>query len=176
MEYRDLGSQKLTNPRRLSQTCRRYDSTERHDRDYLKHATSDKRHTRFVTSCDLSGSNTNSNTSRFQQHAYHRNAKDMNFGYNTNVNKVVRKITEKPKKQLQTDRPTEHLESFDTNEIPKKYSEKHQRYISETQRGVKTAPPLRESNLTIFIVSGVLVYGLTKMILYICYLPVARSG
>ncbi len=42
---------------------------------------------------------------------------DMNFGYNTNVNDVVRKIIEKPKKQLQTEIPTEHLESFDTNEI-----------------------------------------------------------
>ena len=41
----------------------------------------------------------------------------MNFGHNANINKAIRKITEKPKRQLQTDKPTEHLESFDTNEI-----------------------------------------------------------
>ena len=42
---------------------------------------------------------------------------DMIFGYNANVNKTQR--SEKSKKQLQTDRPTEHLESFDTNEVTK---------------------------------------------------------
>ncbi len=42
---------------------------------------------------------------------------DVSFGYNTNVSEVIRKITKKPNKQLQTERHTEHLESFDTNEI-----------------------------------------------------------
>ncbi len=74
---------------------------------------------------------------RSQQHAHHCNKK-INFGYNTNVNKVVRKMTEKPKKQLQTNR---------------------------TQGGPETGPPLRESNLTLFLVSGILVYDLTKIIL-----------
>ncbi len=85
----------------------------------------------------------------------------MNFGYNTNVNQVVRKMTERPKKQLQTERPTEHLESFDnTNEIPKNTID-----LSEIKRGPKTGRPLGESNLTLFLVSDVLVYGLTKMVL-----------
>ncbi len=79
----------------------------------------------------------------------------MSFGYNTNVNEVVRKITEKPKKQLQTERHTGHLESFDTNEIPK-----------NTSGSSETLLPLRESqssSLTIFLVSGALAYGLTKI-------------
>ncbi len=84
--------------------------------------------------------------------------KDMSFGYNTNVNEVVRKITEKPKKQLQTERPTELLESFDTNEITKNTSD-----LFESQRSSESRPPLKESNLTIFLVSGVLVFGLTKI-------------
>ena len=42
---------------------------------------------------------------------------NVSFGYNTNVSEVIRKITKKPNKQLQTERHTEHLESFDTNEI-----------------------------------------------------------
>ena len=40
-------------------------------------------------------------------------ASNMSFGYNTNVNKIQRSERRKPKKKLQTDRPTEHLESFD---------------------------------------------------------------
>ncbi len=90
--------------------------------------------------------------------------KDLNFGYSTNVNIVVRKITERPKKQLQTERPTEHLESFDTNEITNNIP-KNTIDLSETQGGTKTVPPLGESNLTLFLMSGVLVYGLTKMVL-----------
>ena len=85
---------------------------------------------------------------------------DMNFGHNANINKAIRKITEKPKRQLQTDKPTEHLESFDTNEIPKNTID-----LSEIKRGPKTGRPLGESNLTLFLVSDVLVYGLTKMVL-----------
>ncbi len=61
--------------------------------------------------------------------------KDMNFGYNTNVNKVIWKMTEKPKKQLQTDRPTEHLESFDNTEMTNNID------LSEIQGTTKTVPP-----------------------------------
>ncbi len=90
---------------------------------------------------------------------------DMSFGYNTNVNKIQRSERTKPKKQLQTDRPTEHLESFDTNKITKNIP-KNTSDLSESQSGSKTNLSLRESqssNLTIFLVSGVLVYGLTKI-------------
>ncbi len=83
----------------------------------------------------------------------------MSFGYNTNVNEVVRKITEKPEKQLQMERHTEHLESFDNTEISKIIPK-------NTSGGSESQLPLREchsSNLTIFLVSGVLVYGLTKI-------------
>ena len=85
--------------------------------------------------------------------------KDMNFGYNTNVNKVVRKITEKPKKQLQTDRPTEHLESFNTNEITNNIP-KNTSNLLGSQGGTDSVQ--YSSNI---LVSGVLVYGLTKIMI-----------
>ncbi len=105
--------------------------------------TSNKRHTRCVKSCDLSGSNTNAKQNdHFGKSEGFNNTltiatKDMNFGYNTNLNKVVRKITEIPKKQLQTDRLTEHLESFDTNEITNNNIPKTTSDFVETQGGVK---------------------------------------
>ncbi len=80
MEYRELRSQKLSDSRCLSQTRGRHDSTERHDRNHFKHATSDKRHARCVKSRDLPRRDPNTKQDdhfgksdrRSQQHAHHR--------------------------------------------------------------------------------------------------------
>ncbi len=75
----------------------------------------------------------------------------MNFGYNTKINKVVRKITERPKKQLQTERPTEHLESFDntetTNEISKNTTDLSETPLPLGESDLNTIPSVWRSGL-----------------------------
>ncbi len=78
---------------------------------------------------------------------------DIIFGYNTNSNKIQRSERTKAKKQLQMDRPTEHLESLD-----KKVDEKTVgKGTPKKKDDLKTSQTIPRSNLTtIFLMSSVL--------------------
>ncbi len=168
MEYRELGSQKLTNTRRLSQTRGRYDSTERQHGNHFQHATSVKRHTRCVKSCDLSGRNTNTKQNDnfgksdqgFQQHAHHRNKRhELWIQHKREQSRQEdHRETEETTANGQTHRA---LGKFRHKRNSEKYPEKHQQ-SSRKSRGDRMGPPFErvKSNN---ILSGVLVYGLTKI-------------